>query len=89
MLDFVILSFLLGAGTAIVYPTFLSALSDFLHPDQRAKGIGVFRLWRDFGYAFGAICTIALTTVFDISINFLLVGLLTIISSFILKIRMT
>jgi MFS family permease len=51
---FIALSTLPGIGTAIVYPTFLAAISDYTHPDQRPKSIGVFRLWRDLGYAIGA-----------------------------------
>jgi MFS family permease len=54
---FIILSVILGAGTAIVYPTFLAGIADYTHPVQRAESIGIFRLWRDLGYAFGAILT--------------------------------
>ena len=50
-----ILAILLGLGTALVYPTFLSAIADATKPNQRAESIGVFRLWRDLGYAIGAI----------------------------------
>ena len=39
----------------MVYPTFLAGIADFTHPEQRAKSIGVFRLWRDLGYAIGAL----------------------------------
>src|SRR5947199_8055420 len=46
---------LLGIGTALVYPTLLAAVSDVAHPDWRASAVGVYRLWRDFGYAIGAI----------------------------------
>ena len=46
---------LLGWGTAMVYPTFLAAIADNTHPTQRAESIGVFRLWRDLGYAVGAL----------------------------------
>ena len=45
---------LLGVGTALVYPTLLAAVSDVAHPDWRATAIGVYRLWRDGGYAIGA-----------------------------------
>ena len=38
---------LLGFGTALVYPTFLAAIADYSHPQQRAECIGVYRLWRD------------------------------------------
>src|SRR2546421_520188 len=46
---------LLGIGTALVYPTLLAAVSDVAHPDWRASAVGVYRLWRDAGYAVGAI----------------------------------
>ncbi|MEO3761153.1 MFS transporter [Mycobacterium sp. B14F4] len=46
---------LLGAGTAMVYPTLLAAVGDVAHPLWRARAVGVYRLWRDSGYAAGAI----------------------------------
>jgi MFS family permease len=46
---------LLGLGTALVYPTLLAAISDVAHPDWRASAMGVYRLWRDGGYAIGAL----------------------------------
>jgi MFS family permease len=48
-------SALLGIGTALVYPTLLAAVSDVAHPDWRASAVGVYRLWRDAGYAVGAL----------------------------------
>ncbi|HND88364.1 MAG TPA: MFS transporter, partial [Saprospiraceae bacterium] len=50
-------SALLGLGTALVYPVFMAAIADNVHPLQRAESIGVFRLWRDLGYVFGAVLT--------------------------------
>ena len=46
---------LLGAGTAMVYPTLLAAIGDIAHPAWRASSVGVYRLWRDLGYAVGAL----------------------------------
>jgi MFS family permease len=46
---------LLGAGTAMVYPTLLAAVGDVAHPRWRASAVGVYRLWRDGGYAVGAL----------------------------------
>ncbi len=46
---------LLGLGTALVYPTLLAAISDVAHPEWRASAVGVYRLWRDGGYAVGAL----------------------------------
>jgi MFS family permease len=45
----------LGAGTAMVYPTLLAAISDVAHPSWRATAVGVYRLWRDAGFAVGAL----------------------------------
>ncbi len=46
---------LLGAGTALVYPTLLAVIGDVAHPAWRARAVGVYRLWRDGGFAVGAI----------------------------------
>ena len=46
---------LLGAGTAMVYPTLLAAVADVAHPAWRARAVGVYRLWRDAGFAVGAV----------------------------------
>lgn len=46
---------LLGLGTAMVYPTLLAAIGDVAHPVWRASSVGVYRLWRDLGYAVGAV----------------------------------
>ena len=87
-LDFIILSSILGAGTALVYPTFLAGISDFTHPEQRAQSIGIFRLWRDLGYAFGAILTGVIANVWSIMHAIIAIGVLTLISSFIILARM-
>jgi MFS family permease len=86
---FIILSSLLGMGTAIVYPTFLAAISDYTHPDQRPKSIGVFRLWRDLGYAIGAVLTGLIADSFGLVAPVLAIGLLTIVSSLVVKFRMS
>ena len=48
-------AFLQGAGTAMVYPTLLAAIADHAHPQWRASSLGVYRFWRDLGYAIGAL----------------------------------
>lgn len=53
--SWLVASALLGAGTAMVYPTLLAAVGDVAHPLWRARAVGVYRLWRDSGYAAGAI----------------------------------
>jgi MFS family permease len=45
----------LGIGTALVYPTLLATIGDVAHPSWRASSVGVYRLWRDLGYAIGAL----------------------------------
>ena len=46
---------LLGVGTAMVYPTLLAAVSDAVRPGERAQVVGIYRFWRDFGFAVGAL----------------------------------
>jgi MFS family permease len=46
---------LLGAGTAMVYPTLLAVVGDVAHPAWRGRAVGVYRVWRDLGYAVGAV----------------------------------
>jgi MFS family permease len=58
---------LLGLGTALVYPTLLAATSDVAHPDWRASAVGVYRLWRDSGYAIGALLAGVLADLFGVS----------------------
>jgi len=48
-------AFILGVGTSLVYPTLLAAISDAAQPDWRAAALGVYRFWRDAGYAIGAL----------------------------------
>jgi MFS family permease len=48
-------SVLLGLGTALVYPTLIAAMSDAVSPIARAPVVGVYRFWRDMGYALGAL----------------------------------
>ena len=89
--DFYVLvsiSAILGLGTAFVYPTFLSTIAQATSPRQRAESIGTFRLWRDLGYAFGAIISGVTADLFGIKYAIVLIGGLTIISSFIIKFRM-
>jgi len=86
---FIVLSMILGAGTAMVYPTFMATIADFTHPGQRAKSIGVFRLWRDLGYAVGAILTGIITDYFGMNYSIIVIGGLTLISAMIIQYRMT
>jgi MFS family permease len=58
---------LLGLGTALVYPTLLAAISDVAHPAWRGSAVGVYRLWRDSGYAVGALLAGVLADLFGAS----------------------
>ena len=54
-LTYLIAAVLAGAGTGMVYPTLLAFVSDCSEPEWRASALGVYRLWRDLGYAVGAL----------------------------------
>jgi MFS family permease len=85
---FVLLSVVLGLGTALVYPTFLAAVADYTHPTQRAKSIGIFRLWRDLGYAVGAVITGIIADTLGLLTSVGTIASLTLISALIILIRM-
>ena len=82
------LSAFLGLGTALVYPTFLATIATVANPQQRAESIGTFRLWRDLGYAFGAIISGITADLFGVTYAILLIGAITILSSLIIQFRM-
>lgn len=88
MLHFVVLSSILGWGTAMVYPTFLATVAENTNPQDRAKSIGIFRLWRDLGYAIGAILTGIIADLISINASIIFIGLLTLTSAFIIRYRM-
>jgi MFS family permease len=71
---------LLGIGTALVYPTLLAAVSDVAHPEWRASAVGVYRLWRDGGYALGALLSGVLADAFGIPTAIAAIGALTFLS---------
>ncbi|GER84014.1 MFS transporter [Thermogemmatispora aurantia] len=71
---------LLGSGTALVYPTLLAAVSDVTPPDWRASAVGVYRLWRDSGYAIGGLLAGLLADLLSIPWAIGLVALLTFLS---------
>ena len=84
----ILLSAILGIGTAMVYPTFLAAIADLTHPQDRAESVGVFRLWRDGGYALGAIFSGIVADAFDIKIAIMLTGILVLCSALWIIFRM-
>src|SRR5207237_5714829 len=71
----------LGLGTALVYPTLLAAVGDVAHPSWRASAVGVYRFWRDLGYAVGALLAGAIADVAGIPAAILTVAALTLLSS--------
>jgi MFS family permease len=79
---------LLGAGTAMVYPTLLAAVGDVAHPRWRASAVGVYRLWRDSGYAVGALLAGALADIFGMAWSIGAVALLTLASGLLVVVRM-
>lgn len=79
---------LLGAGTAMVYPTLLAAIGDVAHPSWRASAVGVYRLWRDLGYAFGAIIAGVVADLLGIGSAIAVIAALTFASGIIVAVRM-
>lgn len=88
MIHFIILSTILGWGTAMVYPTFLATIAENTNPVDRAKSIGIFRLWRDLGYAIGAILTGIISDLININASILFISFLTFLSAAIIYYRM-
>ncbi len=85
---FIALSAALGFGTALVYPTFLAVLAAHTHPQQRSEAVGVFRLWRDLGYAIGALLTGLIADRFGITASILAIGAVTVLSGVVVWLRM-
>lgn len=85
---YIILASILGWGTAMVYPTFLATVAENTNPHDRPKSLGVFRLWRDLGYAIGAILTGIIADAFGINVSVIVIGVLTVASSLIIQSRM-
>ena len=84
---YVLLSVVLGLGTAVVYPTFLTAIASGSHPIQRAESLGTFRFWRDLGYAIGALISGIMADQFGINSAVGMIGIVTLISSLIIAFR--
>src|SRR6185312_10736169 len=80
---------LLGAGTAMVYPTLLAAIGDVAHPAWRASAVGVYRLWRDLGYAIGALLAGIVADALGLAASMGLVAAITFGSGVIVALRMS
>ena len=85
---YIVLAAILGWGTAMVYPTFLATVAENTNTQDRPKSLGVFRLWRDLGYAIGAILTGVIADAFGINASIIVIGILTVVSSLIIEKRM-
>ncbi|MFD1663418.1 MFS transporter [Streptomyces caeni] len=79
---------LLGAGTAMVYPTLLAVIGDVAHPAWRARAVGVYRLWRDGGFAVGALLAGALADAYGIITSIWAVAALTAAAGLVVAVRM-
>jgi MFS family permease len=79
---------LLGIGTAMVYPTLLAAIGDVAHPRWRASAVGVYRLWRDLGYAVGALIAGITADALGLDKAIWLVAAITFLSGLVVALRM-
>ena len=88
-LGFALGAVLLGLGTAMVYPTLLAAVGDVAHPVWRASSVGVYRLWRDLGYAIGALLAGLIADTFGLGAAMGAIAALTFASGLVAAVRMT
>jgi predicted MFS family arabinose efflux permease len=79
---------LLGVGTAMVYPTLLAAIGDVAHPSWRATAVGIYRLWRDAGFAVGALLAGLVADLAGLVASVWVVAALTAASGLVVAIRM-
>jgi MFS family permease len=81
-------SIILGVGTALVYPTLLAAVGDLAPPTWRASAVGVYRLWRDLGFAVGALLTGIIADLTQPTSAIWTVAVLTLLSGIVVATRM-
>ena len=77
-----------GAGTAMVYPTLLAAIAYHAHPQWRASSLGVYRFWRDLGYAIGALLSGVIADAVDLAAAIHVVAALTLASGIVVTMTM-
>jgi len=82
-------SALFGAGTAMAYPTLIAAIGDVAHPSWRGAAVGVYRLWRDLGFAVGAVLAGTLADLYSLTTAILVVASITAASGLDVALRMT
>jgi MFS family permease len=81
-------SALFGAGTAMAYPTLIAAVGDVAHPRWRGAAVGVYRLWRDFGFAIGAVLAGVLADLYSLPVAITVVAAITAASGVDVALRM-
>ena len=86
--SFVVAAILMGAGTAMVYPTLLAGIGDVAAPAWRASAIGIYRLWRDSGYAAGALFAGLIADQLGLDSAIIAVAVLTFLSGVLAAVRM-
>lgn len=79
---------LLGAGTAMVYPTLLAAIGDVAHPAWRGRAVGVYRVWRDLGYAVGALMGGVVADLWSLRAAVWVAAAVSVVSALVVVIRM-
>jgi MFS family permease len=79
---------ILGAGTAMVYPTLLAVIGDVAHPSWRASAVGVYRLWRDLGFAIGALLAGLIADRFGMTAAIWAIAVVTAVSGLVVFVRM-
>jgi MFS family permease len=84
----IVAALLQGIGTAMVYPTLLAAISDVAHPEWRATTMGVYRFWRDLGYAVGALISGIIADLLGMRAAIQFVAVLTLVSGLQVAFRM-
>jgi MFS family permease len=77
-----------GLGTAMVYPVLLAAIGDVAHPRWRATSMGVYRLWRDLGYAVGALLSGIIADLLGMAVAIHVIAALTLLSGVVTAFRM-
>jgi MFS family permease len=87
-MGFALAGVLLGIGTAMVYPALLAAVGDVAEPAWRASAVGVYRFWRDLGYAVGAVLAGLTADAFGVDAAIWLVAALTFVSGLVAAVRM-
>ncbi len=81
-------SAMFGAGTAMAYPTLIAAIGDVAHPSWRGAAVGVYRLWRDLGFAVGAVLAGTLADLYSLTTAIVVVAAITAASGLDVAIRM-